>query len=151
MDNQTARGAKFLFETNRQDKFTTRWRLKIIKNYALEAGIDKRPHPHLPRHQFFSEAMRCSRYTYIKGEAPRCGASPTIVRAGLVFEISRLSAATKPTVSTMTVSARTIVLVRITPGRPGPHSRAGYQSRKRMRSCIDDLLNCRTYPGNSFH
>ena len=54
MDNQTARGAKYLFETNRQDKFTTRWVRKIIKNYATEAGISKRIYPHLLRHQLLT-------------------------------------------------------------------------------------------------
>ena len=54
MDNQAARGAKYLFETNRQDKFTTRWVRKIIKNYATEAGISKRIYPHLLRHQLLT-------------------------------------------------------------------------------------------------
>lgn len=54
MDNQTARGATYLFETNRQDKFTTRWIRKIIKNYATEAGIEKRIYPHLLRHQLLT-------------------------------------------------------------------------------------------------
>ncbi|MGD9368582.1 MAG: tyrosine-type recombinase/integrase [Desulfobacteraceae bacterium] len=54
IENQRARRAKYLFETNRQDKFTTRWIRKIIKNYAIEAGIDKRIYPHLLRHQFLT-------------------------------------------------------------------------------------------------
>lgn len=54
IDNQTARGAKYLFETNRQDKFTTRWVRKIIKNYATEADITKRIYPHLLRHQLLT-------------------------------------------------------------------------------------------------
>lgn len=54
IENQKARRAKYLFETNRQDKFTTRWIRKIIKNYAIEAGIDKRIYPHLLRHQLLT-------------------------------------------------------------------------------------------------
>jgi integrase/recombinase XerD len=54
IENQRARRAKYLFETNRQDKFTTRWIRKIIKNYAVEAGIDKRIYPHLLRHQLLT-------------------------------------------------------------------------------------------------
>ena len=54
IENQKARGVKYLFETNRQDKFTTRWIRKIIKNYALEAGIDKSIYPHLLRHQLLA-------------------------------------------------------------------------------------------------
>ena len=54
IENQKARRAHYLFETNRQDKFTTRWIRKIIKNYAIEAGIDKRIYPHLLRHQLLT-------------------------------------------------------------------------------------------------
>jgi integrase/recombinase XerD len=54
IDNQKARRAKYLFETNRQDKFTTRWIRKIIKNYAVEAGIEKKIYPHLLRHQLLT-------------------------------------------------------------------------------------------------
>jgi integrase/recombinase XerD len=54
IDNQKARRAKYLFETNRQDKFTTRWIRKIIKNYAVKAGIEKKIYPHLLRHQLLT-------------------------------------------------------------------------------------------------
>jgi integrase/recombinase XerD len=54
IENQKARRAKYLFETNRQDRFTTRWIRKIIKDYALEAGIRKRIYPHLLRHQLLT-------------------------------------------------------------------------------------------------
>ena len=54
IDNQKARRARYLFETNRQDKFTTRWIRKIIKNYAIEAGIEKKIYPHLLRHQLLT-------------------------------------------------------------------------------------------------
>jgi integrase/recombinase XerD len=51
MENQKRRRARYLFETNRQDKFTTRWIREIIKRYALQASIEKRIYPHLFRHQ----------------------------------------------------------------------------------------------------
>lgn len=54
IENQKSRRAKYLFETNRQNKFTTRWIRKIIKNYAVEAGIEKRIYPHLLRHQLLT-------------------------------------------------------------------------------------------------
>lgn len=54
MDNQKRRRACYLFETNRMDKFSTRWIRGIIKRYALQAGIEKRVYPHLFRHQFLT-------------------------------------------------------------------------------------------------
>ncbi len=54
LSNQQERGSKYLFETNRQDKFTTRWIRKIIKDYACKAKIEKRIYPHLLRHQFLT-------------------------------------------------------------------------------------------------
>ena len=42
------------FETNRQDKFSTRWIRGIVKRYALQASIEKRVYPHLFRHQFLT-------------------------------------------------------------------------------------------------
>ena len=54
MDNQKRRRANYLFETNRMDKFSTRWIRGVIKRYALEAGIEKRVYPHLFRHQFLT-------------------------------------------------------------------------------------------------
>ena len=41
------KGAHFLFETNRMDKFTTRWVREVVKRYARQAGIEKRIYPHL--------------------------------------------------------------------------------------------------------
>ncbi|MFC1833729.1 tyrosine-type recombinase/integrase [Thermodesulfobacteriota bacterium] len=54
MDNQKRRRASYLCETNRQDKFSTRWIRGVIKRYALQAGIEKRVYPHLFRHQFLT-------------------------------------------------------------------------------------------------
>jgi integrase/recombinase XerD len=58
MDNQKRRRASYLFETNRQDKFTTRWIREIIKRYARQAGIEKRIYPHLFRHQLLTHLAR---------------------------------------------------------------------------------------------
>ena len=58
MKNQTARKARYLFETNRLDKFTTRWIRAIIKRYADRAGIDKRIYPHLFRHQLLTHLAK---------------------------------------------------------------------------------------------
>lgn len=52
--NMQDRGASYLFETNRLDKFTTRWVREIIRNYAVKAGIEKRIYPHLMRHQILT-------------------------------------------------------------------------------------------------
>lgn len=46
--------AIYLFETNRQYKFSTRWIREIVRKYALEAGINKRIYPHLFRHQLLT-------------------------------------------------------------------------------------------------
>jgi integrase/recombinase XerD len=51
---QEDKGAVYLFESNRCDKFTTRWIREIVKRYALEAGITKKIHPHLFRHQILT-------------------------------------------------------------------------------------------------
>lgn len=51
---QRERGAIYLFESNRQSKFTTRWICEITKKYAKKAGITKRIHPHLFRHQILT-------------------------------------------------------------------------------------------------
>ena len=52
------RAAHFLFETNRRDKFTTRWIREIVKRYAQKAGITKRIYPHLFRHQLLTYLTR---------------------------------------------------------------------------------------------
>ena len=44
----------YLFESNREKKFSTRWIRAIIKSYAKEAGINKRVYPHLFRHQLLT-------------------------------------------------------------------------------------------------
>jgi integrase/recombinase XerD len=51
---QEERGAVYLFESNRMSKFTTRWIREIVKKYAESAGITKRIHPHLFRHQILT-------------------------------------------------------------------------------------------------
>lgn len=48
------KGAIYLFESNRMSKFTTRWIREIVKKYARKAGIEKRIHPHLFRHQILT-------------------------------------------------------------------------------------------------
>ena len=51
---QKDQGATYLFESNRISKITTRWIWEIIKKYARSAGITKRIHPHLFRHQILA-------------------------------------------------------------------------------------------------
>ncbi len=51
---QKEKGAVYLFESNRMSKFTTRWIREIVKKYAEKAGITKRIHPHLFRHQLLT-------------------------------------------------------------------------------------------------
>ena len=51
---QKEKGAVYLFESNRMTKFTTRWIREIVKKYARKAGIEKRIHPHLFRHQILT-------------------------------------------------------------------------------------------------
>ncbi len=51
---QKEKGASYLFESNRMSKFTTRWIREIVKKYAQRAGITKRIHPHLFRHQILT-------------------------------------------------------------------------------------------------
>lgn len=54
MSIQKDQGAIYLFESNRTTKFTTRWIREITKKYARKAGITKRIHPHLFRHQILT-------------------------------------------------------------------------------------------------
>ena len=58
IDKQQQKGAQYLFETNRQEKYSTRWIRGIVKKYALKAGIDKRIYPHLFRHQLLTFLTR---------------------------------------------------------------------------------------------
>jgi integrase/recombinase XerD len=51
---QKDNGSAYLFESNRSHKFTTRWIREIVKKYARKAGIAKRIHPHLFRHQILT-------------------------------------------------------------------------------------------------
>jgi integrase/recombinase XerD len=51
---QQEKGAAYLFESNRLTKYSTRWVREIVKKYARKAGINKRIHPHLFRHQLLT-------------------------------------------------------------------------------------------------
>ncbi len=51
---QKEKNVKYLFETNRKNKYTTRWVREIVKRYANKAGINKRIYPHLFRHQLLT-------------------------------------------------------------------------------------------------
>ena len=51
---QQEKRAVYLFESNRLKKFTTHWVREIVKKYAHKAGINKRIHPHLFRHQILT-------------------------------------------------------------------------------------------------
>lgn len=51
---QKEKNSKYLFESRRHDKYSTRTIRVIIKNYAEQAGIEKRMYPHLFRHQFLT-------------------------------------------------------------------------------------------------
>lgn len=55
---QKEQRAHYLFETNRLDKFTTRWIRELVRRYALQAGITKRIYPHLFRHQLLTHLAR---------------------------------------------------------------------------------------------
>ncbi|MCA9775129.1 MAG: tyrosine-type recombinase/integrase [Candidatus Eremiobacteraeota bacterium] len=56
--SQKARRAHYLFETHRNDKFTTRWIREIVSRYGKEAGIEKRVYPHLFRHHLLTHLAR---------------------------------------------------------------------------------------------
>lgn len=51
---QKENGAVYLFESNRIQKYTTRWIREIVKKYAKKSGITKRTHLHLFRHQILT-------------------------------------------------------------------------------------------------
>jgi integrase/recombinase XerD len=55
---QKARRARYLFETHRRDKFTTRWIREIVSRYGKNAGIEKRIYPHLFRHHLLTHLAR---------------------------------------------------------------------------------------------
>jgi integrase/recombinase XerD len=55
---QKARRHRYLFETHRMDKLTTRWIREILKRYARAAGIEKRIYPHLFRHQLLTHLAK---------------------------------------------------------------------------------------------
>lgn len=55
---QREQEAKYLFETNRLNKFTTRWVRAVVKRYAEQAGIGKRIYPHLFWHQLLTYLAR---------------------------------------------------------------------------------------------
>lgn len=54
---QTA-GARYLFESNRCQPYSTRRVRQIVKQYATVAGIAKRVYPHLFRHQLLTYLTR---------------------------------------------------------------------------------------------
>lgn len=58
IENQKRKGGRFLFETNRLGAFSTRRIRQIIKEYADNAGIEKRVYPHLFRHQIITYLTR---------------------------------------------------------------------------------------------
>jgi integrase/recombinase XerD len=58
IEKQKRQGAKFLFESNRLNAFSTRRIRQIIKQYADESGIEKRIYPHLFRHQIITYLTR---------------------------------------------------------------------------------------------
>ncbi|MEW6351464.1 MAG: tyrosine-type recombinase/integrase [Thermodesulfobacteriota bacterium] len=58
VSGQREQNATYLFETNRQDKFTTRWIRAIVKRYAEKAGIRKHIYPHLFRHQLLTHLAK---------------------------------------------------------------------------------------------
>lgn len=45
---------EYLFESNRNKKYTSRRIQQIVKDYALNAGIELKVHPHLLRHQLLT-------------------------------------------------------------------------------------------------
>ena len=53
-DGLKERGATYLFESNLFQPYSTRRIRQIIKQYAVEAGIEKRVYPHLFRHQIIT-------------------------------------------------------------------------------------------------
>lgn len=58
VENQKRKGGRFLFESNRLGAFSTRRIRQIIKEYADNAGIEKRVYPHLFRHQIITYLTR---------------------------------------------------------------------------------------------
>jgi integrase/recombinase XerD len=54
LESQKKKGATYLFESNRLQPYSTRRIRQIIKQYAIEAGIEKRVYPHLFRHQIIT-------------------------------------------------------------------------------------------------
>jgi integrase/recombinase XerD len=54
LGSQKEKGATYLFESNRLQPYSTRRIRQIIKQYAVEAGIEKRVYPHLFRHQIIT-------------------------------------------------------------------------------------------------
>jgi site-specific recombinase XerD len=56
--SQKARRARYLFETHRNDKFTTRWIRQLVSRYGKKAGIEKRVYPHLFRHHLLTHLAR---------------------------------------------------------------------------------------------
>lgn len=54
VNSEQAKGARYLFESNRKQPFTTRGIRKILADYATEAGIQQSMSPHKMRHFLFT-------------------------------------------------------------------------------------------------
>jgi integrase/recombinase XerD len=58
LERQRSQGARYLFESNRHQPYSTRRVRQLVKQYALAAGIEKRVYPHLFRHQLITYLTR---------------------------------------------------------------------------------------------
>jgi integrase/recombinase XerD len=54
LERQRTQGARYLFESNRCRRYSTRRIRQIVKHYARAAGIEKRVYPHLLRHHLLT-------------------------------------------------------------------------------------------------
>jgi site-specific recombinase XerD len=58
IERQQERKATYLFESNQLKPYSTRRIRQIVKQYALQANIQKRVYPHLFRHQLITFLTR---------------------------------------------------------------------------------------------
>jgi len=58
IERQQERKATYLFESNRLKPYSTRRIRQIVKQYAIQANIQKRVYPHLFRHQLITFLTR---------------------------------------------------------------------------------------------
>lgn len=58
LDRQKSRGARFFLESRLHQPYTTRRIRQILKQYAEQAGVEKRLYPHLFRHQLLTYLTR---------------------------------------------------------------------------------------------